>query len=143
MFSHNQRLFAPGGDAKETADSVAAALQQRGFAAFNHGAQIQIRGVASNGFSPSASLTFYPTNEGTIVDVSVAATLTQDGIILGVLMLIFFWPLVLLFGWLAYDAHQKRSRQLVDTTQWAIGQVGTPSPSPQPPPQPVAPPNSL
>ncbi len=47
----------------------------------------------------------------------------QNGMIMGVIMLILFWPAALILGYLAYDGFQKKYRML---TQYAWSQLPVP-----------------
>jgi hypothetical protein len=146
MLDKIDRRYFSGTDVAAIANSLSGTLYQWG---------IQVQQVGPNSWSgrgaqgsysmlPKVGFTIAPIQDGMSVDIRISADIDNNGIIILVIAWLFFFPIAVVLGILAYQDWERRSTELMGAV-WAPlanRMIAPPAPNWGPPAMGVPPPGA-
>jgi hypothetical protein len=106
------------------------------FGAASPGGYVGMGPGVGYGVRPKVSVHCYPMQGGTVVDIELVAEVDSSSMVLGILLLVVFWPIAVILGVLAHQAYERYASQLLVN----IRSVLAPYMQAASPPFPIAPP---
>ena len=113
MFDKTDRWYFPG-DVQPVLTSAMSTLAGSGFSLQPYGPSTWSgRAAASWGLLPQVTLTLIPAQAGGFLEIRQSAEVDTNGVILIAVFALFFFPIALILGVLAYQDLQNRQTQLL------------------------------
>lgn len=120
MFTRTDSFFIATTDTQGVIQALSQALVARGMAPPQANAGwLATRGSpVGNGVTPSVIVQLFPAQGGMQVNAQVKAEL--DNMVVLIICFLFFWPLALYFGYMAYQSFQYAANDLTGTMRYAL-----------------------
>jgi hypothetical protein len=142
MLDKNERNYFPGNDVNGAISILTGALAQSGvpLQQISPNTWTGRGNVVSYGIAPKASVTVSQTQAGFFLDVRMSADFESNALVIFVVSWLFFFPIAIILGVMAYQDWENRMRQLFYVVWSPLGPRMGPPPGFQPMGPPMPPP---
>lgn len=139
MFNKRDRIFVTNVDPNTLMQALQGTLAQMGVqqAAPTGPGYLGVGAPLSYGVIPKIGLNVFPAQGGHVVDVDVRSDFDQSSIIVAILLLVFFWPLALILGYMAHQGFEQHAQYVIGSLRNATAPYAAAPPAgpiPYPPP---------